>query len=330
MNEQSIEPLPDDAAPPVLRGPKRQHYLPRFYLQGFIGPDNCVAVYDRDAHQVRRQQPANTAVTGHLYTLTDEEGRQRFELEQFLGQVEGRTSALMPRLLAGEHLEGEDRAEIAMFAALLAVRTPQFIDSIKAFNGEMIKQLMRVMYADVDAVMERIREEADYEGMSEAELRREAELQVGLAQGDRLQVTTNHQWAVTMALPLAERIAPIFMQRDWTIITSPPRSAFITSDAPIGLSTVKRRDNPFWGVGFGNADALVLLPLDNQHALAMFGDGGRTFARQADGGQVRRTNLHIAGGTQRFLMARDNALAESIAQGARLHESKWRPRFVTD
>ncbi|ARR12889.1 hypothetical protein B7L66_12170 [Xanthomonas citri pv. citri] len=76
-NRYLIEPL----LAPLLTGPKRQHFLPRFYLKGFTRDDQLLSVYDRTTGEVRRQSPDNTAVTGHLYTLTDDQGRKRFELE---------------------------------------------------------------------------------------------------------------------------------------------------------------------------------------------------------------------------------------------------------
>ncbi|MGV7188218.1 DUF4238 domain-containing protein [Xanthomonas axonopodis] len=63
---------------PLLTGPKRQHFLPRFYLKGFTGDDQLLSVYDRTTGQVRRQSPDNTAVTGYLYTLTDDRVHPRF------------------------------------------------------------------------------------------------------------------------------------------------------------------------------------------------------------------------------------------------------------
>lgn len=47
------------AAKPLLTGPKRQHFLPRFYLDGFA-KDGLVAMFDRDKKEVRVQQPVNT------------------------------------------------------------------------------------------------------------------------------------------------------------------------------------------------------------------------------------------------------------------------------
>ena len=76
------------AAKPLLTGPKRQHFLPRFYLEGFT-KDGKVAVFDRDKNEVRTQQPVNTGVIGHFYTMEDAGGHQRFELEQMLSEFEG-------------------------------------------------------------------------------------------------------------------------------------------------------------------------------------------------------------------------------------------------
>lgn len=71
--------------PPLLTGPKRQHYLPRFYLDGF-SRDGLVAVYDREKDEVRRQQPKDTTVIGHFYTMVDEQGRKRYEIEALLSE----------------------------------------------------------------------------------------------------------------------------------------------------------------------------------------------------------------------------------------------------
>jgi len=44
--------------PPLLVGPKRQHFLPRFYLEGFV-KNGLLAVYDRETGLVRCQTPEN-------------------------------------------------------------------------------------------------------------------------------------------------------------------------------------------------------------------------------------------------------------------------------
>jgi hypothetical protein len=65
--------ITDDAARPLLQGPKRHHFLPQFYLEGFAR-DGLVALFDREKNEIRLQQPLNTAVIGHFYTLKDGKG----------------------------------------------------------------------------------------------------------------------------------------------------------------------------------------------------------------------------------------------------------------
>jgi hypothetical protein len=50
---------------PVLSGPKRQHFLPRFYLEGFTH-NGFLSLYDRDKKEYRKQQPASTGIASLL------------------------------------------------------------------------------------------------------------------------------------------------------------------------------------------------------------------------------------------------------------------------
>ena len=42
------------AVNPLLSGPKRQHFLPEFYLKGFTKND-MIAVFDRELNEIRVQ-----------------------------------------------------------------------------------------------------------------------------------------------------------------------------------------------------------------------------------------------------------------------------------
>ncbi len=44
---------------PILSGPKRQHYLPCFYLKGF-GKDDYVCIFDRDTGKIRSKNVMDT------------------------------------------------------------------------------------------------------------------------------------------------------------------------------------------------------------------------------------------------------------------------------
>lgn len=164
MTEHQFEPTTkhqsaasdDAAAKPLLDGPKRQHFLPRFYLEGFT-KDGLLAVFDRRTNELRVQQPVNTGVIGHFYTLEDSEGRKRFELEQMLSEFETKASGAILNLAAKQEIGPEERADLSIFVALAGFRTPDIVDSLKLFNSSTVDHVAKKLFADVGQVKEQMR-----------------------------------------------------------------------------------------------------------------------------------------------------------------------------
>jgi hypothetical protein len=327
MSTTSNEPVAPAAAKPLLTGPKRQHFLPRFYLENF-SESGLVAVYDREQDSVRLQQPVNTGVIGHFYTMEDAEGRKRFELEQFLSEYEGKAKLVIDKLAAREEINADERSDLAIFIALAATRTPDVVDSLKAFNASMVTDVMKRLYSDVDEVAARLREDPVYADKPDDAVLAEATLMVNMAQNDGVTVSTNHRWAVGMAIQMALQIAPIFAGRDWLVVhRDNEKKSFITTDAPVFLTTVAPRADQFWGIGFGNTDALVFFPLKESCTLAMFGNTGDMRHTEAGTEKVRLLNLGLTSKCQRFVIGRDETLLRSLADAARLSQTNWKPKM---
>ena len=311
----------------MLTGPKRQHFLPKFYLEGFAN-DGKVAVYDREKNEARVQQPVNTGVIGHFYTMEDEQGRQRFELEQLLSEYEGKAKPVIGKLAGRSELTADERTDLAIFIALGAMRTPDVVDSIKLMNSGMIRKIAGQLFRDEQSVFERLRGKAENADKSDAELRSEAKSMVEFITSGGYEITTNHRWAVGMAIQMALEVAPIFAGRDWVVLhRATEKKSFITTDAPVFLTTVSPRDNNFWGVGFGNTDALVFFPLTEACVLALFGDTGQLIHRGIEPERIRELNLTMAAKCQRFVIGRDAELVMSLAKRVGLSRTKWQPKM---
>ncbi len=314
------------AAKPLLSGPKRQHFLPKFYLEGFTR-DGMIAVFDREANEIRVQQPVNTCVIGHFYTIEDSEGRKRFELEQLLSQYESKASLAIKKLEATESINADERSDLAIFLAFAAFRTPDLLDSLKAFTSGLIKDMSQRMFSGVEVVKAGMRGKPDAPS-TEEELEAEARNLVEFAQSGQYEVKTHHTWAVGMAMMLALKIAPIFAGRDWVVVhRDNEEESFVTTDAPVLLSTVAPRENSFWGVGFGNTDALVLFPLMASCILTMSGNEGGLDHRTGSTEQILQTNLAIASHCQRFVVGRDEALVRALTEQLGLAGKKWQPKM---
>ena len=314
------------AARPLLTGPKRQHFLPRFYLEGFA-KDGFVAVFDRDKKEVRVQQPVNTGVIGHFYTMEDADGRQRFELEQMLSEFEGKASPGIKKLAAMEQPTDEERADLAIFVALAGFRTPDIIESLKLFNSGLMSDIAKRMFANVELVKETMRGKPG-SPTSEEDLEQDAKEMVDFAQSDQYEVTTNHRWAVGMAMKMAFEVAPLLAGRNWLVVHRPnEKKSFVTSDAPVVLSTVTPREPSFYGIGFGNADAMVVFPLTQSCALVMFGEDGALQHREIGSDAIRHMNLALADRCQRFVIGREEALVRSLSDRLGLAAKEWQPKM---
>lgn len=326
MQDDTPEGIATDEPKPLLSGPKRQHYLPRFYLEGF-STNGLVAVYDREKDEVRLQPPVNTAVIGHFYTMIDAEGRQRFEIEQMLAGVEGRASPVIAKLAGNQEITQGEREDLSMFIALGAMRTPSIVDSIKAASSNMIGELSKVMFSDAGRVAEQMRSIGMHEGASQEHLLSEAQKQVEFVRSGSYEITTNHQFAMSIAIRTAMDLAPLFSVRNWYVL-HPDKAAksFVTTDSPVVLSR-KRSSPSLYGVGYGSVDAEVYFPLTQTCLLGMAGEDGRLVHQKIDQDRVRNFNLTVASRCQRFMVGRDGALVSSLSSRLGLASKNWSPFF---
>lgn len=311
---------------PKQTKPKRQHFLSEFYLKGFT-KNEMLAVYDRKLDTVRVQQPNGTGVIGHFYTFKDAEGRQRFELEEMLCGFETKASPVITKLVAKQEISADERDDLANFIALAAFRTPDMVDSIKSLNSGLISDIAKKMFANVEGVKDRMRSKTETLN-SEEELDKEAQGLVNFVNSGAYEVITNHQWAVGMAIEMASNIAQLLAGRDWIVThRSSDKKSFITTDAPVWLTTVAPRKSKFYGVGFGNTDALVVFPLTASCAILMHSNKGKLEHRVASDQQVRQINLGLANCCQRFVIGRDPALVRSLVDYIGLADKTWQPKM---
>ena len=277
--------------------------------------------------EVRMQQPENTGVIGHFYTVTDEHGRKRYELEQVLSEFEDKAAPVIKKLAAGENLTDNERCDMAIFIAMGMFRTPDMIDSLKAANGHMVRRMTQLTFRDVEQVKAILRNKPDAP-TTEEELEKEAKDLVEFVKNDQYEIETSHHWALGMAWKMFSNVAPILSGRDWLVVhRDNDKKSFITTDAPLVLTTVAPRENTFWGVGFANADALILFPLTESCALVIFGSNGGFAHKTIGAEQIRNFNLMVADRCQRFVVGRDAALLKSIASFLCLGEKRWQPKM---
>ncbi len=112
--------------------PQRQHYIPRFWLQGFADPPTKagkVSAVDLTGEtRTSRVSTRRAATESRFYTLTGPDERPSPGLEDLLGHIENRAAPAFKRIASGSlGLSPVERLSVAFLLAAQIVRTPTHI-----------------------------------------------------------------------------------------------------------------------------------------------------------------------------------------------------------
>ncbi|AQV93189.1 DUF4238 domain-containing protein [Cupriavidus necator] len=277
-----------------MNRPRRHHFVPRFYLEGFCADDaRALAVYDRVRNAYRAQRPTEVAHRRDYYAYEDEHGNPVFTIEEGLGEVEGEASAVIQRVDNDALLSDDDRLTLATYAAFQFTRTPAYAAWVAAFRQEFARNARQ---EQVDALPEAPDLAAD--------------------RGAALGAMLRH----------APKLAHVFMHFNWTIWRrESDRQSFVTTDSPVCILQSERPEpNIYAGAGMLMPVVITVLPLSQASVLAMSGIGNRMDNRTLTRDWVRRVNLAVVSQAQHFIFGRDLALVQSLVRAAGIDRRQWR------
>ena len=298
---------------PILHGPKRQHFLPRSYLNGFTKSGN-LAVYDRETDDVRIQTPTNTAVIHDFYTMKDDKGRKRFEIESMLADYESKGIEAIRKLMEWKRLTSDQRRDLSILLALFVGRVPSFVDSIKGMYSDLGKKLARAMFNDSTAAKE-ILEQIDDRQRTSDDYHQEAEGIVRFIRADNYTINVNHMEAMRLAIISTLELAHIFANRNWILFhLGNPRESLITTDAPVVLTTTRPRPPSMFGIGFAASDAVTIVPLASSCLLVMSGGEGQLEHGPINLKKILELNQLLASRCKRLVIGRDRKLIQFLSK----------------
>ena len=235
---------------------KRQHTIPRFYLDQFLNPG---WVYRRGAAAPRAvMNSRDVAVRKNYYGRDAEE----ISLDRLNSWTEASGAPALKKLIeAPRDITVPDLVDLAYLVANLYVRTPLAIEEMRAIELDVITQVNRII-GDIDpsAVPASVTPAND-ESLSFTvdELRREE---------TRLRAGDEH---LTTALGLFKAsidIAKCIQEMQFLLLQTRSEHHFVTSDRPVilrSLSTGSRL-----GAAWGNTDVVGSIAVSPHTYLLMF------------------------------------------------------------
>lgn len=222
--------------------PKNHHYHPKLLLKDFC-PDNSTQlfVYDLNKREIRNQNFESVGCEKNFYSILNN-GELDKRLELAISGVETKAASALRKFkdLKSNSLSDKERENIAVFIALMGIRTPFFLN---------MTAKLKICSEEIDRYQE--------EKNPELTLPRSIEIGRDSLLAEPFLPRT-HLW-------LAQNI----LKMNWSLVKAHPRKKFITSDNPL-CSILKHspcNQNGFnWFDQFQDSTLRLYLPLSKEYA----------------------------------------------------------------
>jgi len=280
---------------------RRHHYVPRFYLDGFVDLSNepYIWVYEKGNPDVIKATAENIAVEKDYYSYTTAEGEKDSEtLENIFAEVEGRTAPVFQKIRRHQCLDGQERGLFALFIALMMVRVPNLRKSFERSGEELAKRYSKMLASDP------VRFKLDIE-----ECERSTGKKIGVPVervrefmlGDKYEIKVQPHYSLGL-LMMIEELVPIFYDMSWAFLGATDQYKFVTSDNPLFYCDPTHDPESFWGVGLLNKNIEVTFPMSRDLMLLATWQKLEGYT-QLDNELVRDINRRPVASASRFVFA---------------------------
>ena len=307
--------------------PKRHHYLPQFYLEGFADR-GTLCIYDRVERAYREQTPRNTAVISHYYSYEGEEGELQTEFETALARVEGEAKPVVEKLaIDRKPISARERQVLSLFIALLRMRVPDFEKEVGELMDTIVKKVNRIVFATEEttqATLKWIEEETGEEVDASPEdlLRFAAE--------EKYELTNPRARSLGLMFSLADDLARIIYELDWIVAFAGPGADFLTTDNPFTIvPPPKHLRIPHRGVGIVTPGAEKYVPLTRSSLLGMLAPGGRLGFLEFSPEQVEIANMNNATNCDRFVIGPNKDTVRRAVTATGVDKTSRRRKWTT-
>jgi len=240
---------------------KRHHYISRFYLEGFIDPNNkpYIWVYEKGNPNIIKATAGNIAVQKHYYAFTTPEGEKDSEtFENLFAEIEGKVAPILKKIKDHEILNDQERFLFAIFLAFTMTRVPSYRENIERATGELIKKINMILASHPTGFKSMIKK-----------FERDTGSKIGMPIEDfqkfvldgEYDVKVNSQFSLGMVTPSAKEFAPIFYRMNWAFLEATHDYKFVGSDNPLFFIDPTHDPRSFYGVGLLNKNVEVSFPI---------------------------------------------------------------------
>lgn len=269
----------------AMSQPRKQHYLPQFYLRGF-------SLDGRGVHQIERStgkhygcQIKDAAAVKDFHELDYEGVEDRHALEKRLADMEGALAQYMSVLLREGVEHNEARMYTMQLLSVMRLRVPAFKQHVEKSYPSSIRKIAEFLERDGK--------------MPKPPAGLEESLKVA-----NLKITVLNWKSMELIFQLAssEEILSILYGMRAVLYTSPPGMAFVTSDQPVALFHPSATKSPY-GIGPETPGVQITLPLSASKLLRLDHSHGEHENKAASQAEVLEFNRRTIAMAERYVFA---------------------------
>jgi hypothetical protein len=269
----------------------------------------------------------NTAVKKDFYTILDSAGRKSDAVESMLANaVEAPMKNIIGRLDERNlKWKDDDHETLALFVSLLRTRTPAFDRDQNQFAEQFDRWWAKATHSSAEVCEESIRrcEQQTGEDLSHVS----AQDLFEMIRDDQYELKNPRQNNIKLMVSVSLEIARAIFRLNWEILSAPKGTSFVTCDDPFTVVPPPFFDSSLQGYGILTPGASTIVPLSGKTAVCFFGGGDRFRGAVVRRDFLRNVNLVVAANSDRFVIARDEALLRSVVLKGKLDQWRTGPRL---
>jgi hypothetical protein len=303
---------------------KLQHYVPQYYLRGFIDAKEHLYVVDRPRKKFFRVPTKK--VGGELYfNLINIGGTDPFAVEKALSELEDIVAPALKRIKTAKSLADEkDRSAIMNLIASVTVRNPKQREAI----NEIVNQAGQLAAVDGLSTKEKFDEFVSAMKAQSREVGVTYEEMKDLYASNPGKFKPTQGFNILTELRLHDHLVRLYEGRKWHIIVASRDSGgFVTSDHPVCLRWSDGQDHGNLSPGFAVPGTEVIFPMSPKLALRGSFEGGENVV-EADTSTVAGINSQLISNAHNQVYAQDALFkykrgpSEDIGSGATLDQDQ--------
>lgn len=238
--------------------PRKHHYLPQFYLEGFkLEPQKGkkphiwqIEKSGDQAHYSPAIEDSGCIRDFHTLDFTDEEPDHK-SIETLLTKLESKQSALVRKIRETKQIESSQVEPLSEFISLMRYRVPSFAEHVAASLRSVVLDTFKIMYnaGEFSSPPPELQKIFDSNGVDES-------LQVSISNWKIL----SHMFEIGVS---PESIG-LLAEYDYHVYLAEEPNFFVSSDNPVALYHPNYEKIRPYGVGLAMKGVEVTLPLTSE------------------------------------------------------------------